>query len=53
VQQVYSLKEHINRIVFMGIGEPLNNYASLIKSVHLLRDRIGLNFPTDGIKKYR
>ena len=33
----------------MGMGEPLFNYDSLIKSIHILRDRNGLNFPTDGI----
>jgi 23S rRNA (adenine2503-C2)-methyltransferase len=49
VAQILSVKERVNRIVFMGIGEPLHNYASLIKSIHLLRDRNGLNFPTDGI----
>ncbi|MDR2811165.1 MAG: radical SAM protein [Tannerellaceae bacterium] len=49
VQQVFSVKEHINRIVFMGIGEPLHNYSSLLNSIHILRDRDGLNFPTEGI----
>ena len=49
VQQVTLLKEKVNRIVFMGMGEPLFNYDSLIKSIHILRDRNGLNFPTDGI----
>ena len=49
VEQVLSVKERINRIVFMGIGEPLHNYMSLIESIHILRDRNGLNFPTDGI----
>lgn len=49
VGQVISVKERINRIVFMGIGEPLHNYSSLIESIHTLRDRNGLNFPTDGI----
>jgi 23S rRNA (adenine2503-C2)-methyltransferase len=49
VRQVLSVRECVNRIVFMGIGEPLHNYASLIKSIHILRDRNGLNFPTDGI----
>ena len=49
VQQVLLVKERINRIVFMGIGEPLHNYSSLIKAIHILRDRNGLNFPTDGI----
>ena len=49
VQQVVLLKEKVNRIVFMGMGEPLFNYNSLIKSIHILRDRNGYNFPTDGI----
>lgn len=49
VQQVILLQERVNRIVFMGMGEPLFNYDSLIKSIHILRDRNGLNFPTDGI----
>ncbi|MDR2135220.1 MAG: radical SAM protein, partial [Treponema sp.] len=33
VQQVIFLKETINRIVFMGIGEPLYNYDALIKAI--------------------
>ena len=49
VQQVLLLRSKINRIVFMGMGEPLFNYDDLIKSIHILRDRNGLNFPTDGI----
>jgi 23S rRNA (adenine2503-C2)-methyltransferase len=49
VQQVIFLKETINRIVFMGIGEPLYNYDVLIKAIHILRDRNGMDFPTDGI----
>ena len=35
VQQVTLLKEKVNRIVFMGMGEPLFNYDSLIKSIHI------------------
>ncbi|MDR2153168.1 MAG: radical SAM protein, partial [Helicobacteraceae bacterium] len=49
VQQVIWLNEPINRIVFMGIGEPLFNYDALVKAIHILRDRNGLDFPTDGI----
>jgi 23S rRNA (adenine2503-C2)-methyltransferase len=49
VQQILFIKESINRIVFMGIGEPLYNYDSLIKAIHILRERDGLDFPTDGI----
>lgn len=49
VQQVTLLKEKVNRIVYMGMGEPFFNYDNVIKSIHILRDRNGLNFPTDGI----
>jgi 23S rRNA (adenine2503-C2)-methyltransferase len=49
VQQIMFLKETVNRIVFMGMGEPLYNYDSVIKAIHILRDRSGLDFPTDGI----
>ena len=41
--------ESVTNIVFMGMGEPLFNYDNLIKAIHILRDRYGLNFPTDGI----
>jgi 23S rRNA (adenine2503-C2)-methyltransferase len=49
VQQIIFLEELINRIVFMGIGEPLYNYDAVIKAIHILRDRNGMDFPTDGI----
>lgn len=49
VQQVIMIRQKVNRIVFMGMGEPLFNYDNLIKAIHILRDRNGLNFPTDGI----
>jgi 23S rRNA (adenine2503-C2)-methyltransferase len=49
VGQVFSVRERVNRIVFMGIGEPLHNYSTLIEAIRTLRDRNGLNFPTDGI----
>lgn len=28
----------------MGMGEPLFNYDNVIKSIHILRDRKGLDF---------
>lgn len=49
VQQVIFVEEKVNRIVYMGMGEPLLNYDNVIKSIHILRDRRGLDFPTDGI----
>lgn len=49
VQQVMMVTGRINRIVFMGMGEPLLNYNNVIKSIHILRERAGLDFPTDGM----
>ncbi|WP_370676994.1 23S rRNA (adenine(2503)-C(2))-methyltransferase RlmN [Pleomorphomonas sp. PLEO] len=49
VEQVVQLGAKVNRIVFMGIGEPLNNYDQVMKAIRILRDRQGMNFPTTGI----
>ena len=51
LNQIYSIPERdkLTNIVFMGMGEPLFNYDNLIAAIHILRDRNGLNFPTDGI----
>ncbi|MBL0059517.1 MAG: 23S rRNA (adenine(2503)-C(2))-methyltransferase RlmN [Elusimicrobia bacterium] len=34
----------INSLVFMGMGEPLANYANLISALQILRSPLGLNF---------
>jgi len=49
VEQVVRLGPKVNRIVFMGIGEPLNNYDNVLGAIRILRDRRGLDFPTTGI----
>ncbi|MCY1745067.1 23S rRNA (adenine(2503)-C(2))-methyltransferase RlmN [Ensifer sp. SL37] len=49
VEQVVQLGPKVNRIVFMGIGEPLNNYDQVMKAIRILRDRRGCDFPTTGI----
>lgn len=49
VQQVLELGPQVNRIVFMGIGEPLHNYAQVLAAIRILRDRRGLAMPTSGI----
>ncbi|WP_411036883.1 23S rRNA (adenine(2503)-C(2))-methyltransferase RlmN [Shinella sp. BYT-45] len=49
VEQVVQLGPKVNRIVFMGIGEPLNNYEQVMRAIRILRDRRGMNFPTTGI----
>ncbi|MCF1744170.1 23S rRNA (adenine(2503)-C(2))-methyltransferase RlmN [Paradevosia shaoguanensis] len=49
VEQVVRLGPRVNRIVFMGIGEPLNNYENVLKAIRILRDRQGMDFPSSGI----
>lgn len=49
VQQVLELGAHVNRVVYMGIGEPLHNYTEVLRSIRTLRDRRGLGLPTSGI----
>jgi 23S rRNA (adenine2503-C2)-methyltransferase len=49
VEQVVRLGRKVNRIVFMGIGEPLNNYGNVLRAIRILRDRRGLDFRTTGI----
>lgn len=49
VEQVVRLGRKVSRIVFMGIGEPLNNYDNVLGAIRILRDRRGLGFPTTGI----
>mgnify|MGYP004598491989 CR=1 FL=1 len=36
-------KERISNIVMMGIGEPLDNYDNVIKFLHLVNEKDGLN----------
>ena len=50
VEQVFALnrelapqKERITNIVFMGMGEPLANYANVLKAVRILHDPNGFN----------
>lgn len=49
VQQVLALGSDINRVVFIGIGEPLHNYDNVLAAVRILRDRQGLGLNTRGI----
>lgn len=47
VSQILEIEKHsgekISNIVFMGIGEPLDNYDNVIKAVRLINDPKGLN----------
>lgn len=49
VQQILALGRGVNRVVFMGIGEPLHNYDNVMAAIRILRERRGLGFKTSGI----
>lgn len=36
-------KDRISNVVFMGIGEPLDNYDNVVKAIRILNDPKGLN----------
>ena len=42
-QMLAPSKERITNIVFMGMGEPLANYANVLKAIHILHDPKCLN----------
>jgi 23S rRNA (adenine2503-C2)-methyltransferase len=45
----YGLKKNIRNIVFMGMGEPFDNYDELEKSLHCLLDQKGFHFAPSRI----
>lgn len=49
VQQVLELGPQINRVVFMGIGEPLHNYGQVLRAIRILRDRRGRALKSSGV----
>ena len=42
-QLLHPLKERINHVVFMGMGEPLANYANVLTAVRVLHEMEGFN----------
>jgi 23S rRNA (adenine2503-C2)-methyltransferase len=36
--------DHITNLVFMGMGEPLHNYANVVKALRILTDPLGQGF---------
>ncbi len=38
-----SAGERVTNVVFMGMGEPMANYANVMQSIHVLHDPAGLN----------
>ncbi len=53
ISQIYLVERYldttINNIVYMGIGEPLDNYDNVLKSIHLLTDKDGKNISQRSI----
>ena len=53
ISQIYLVEKYldtiINNIVYMGIGEPLDNYENVVKSIRLLTDKDGKNISQRGI----
>ncbi len=47
LSQIYEItrytKERVSNVVVMGSGEPLDNYDTLLKYIHMLTDEHGLN----------
>lgn len=47
ISQIIEIEKHsgekISNVVFMGIGEPLDNYDNVIKAIRLINDPKGLN----------
>ena len=67
VSQIYTAKfilnTKIDNIVFMGMGEPFDNFKNVVKSIHVISDQRGLDIAhrhitvstsglTDGIQKF-
>ena len=45
----FTLKRPIRNIVFMGMGEPLDNYAQVVQAIKILTDPAGLKFGSSRI----
>lgn len=47
VEQILAVEqdigEHISNIVFMGIGEPFDNYDNVMQAIHIINNQKGLN----------
>eukprot|EP00457_Paulinella_chromatophora_P003669 gb/GEZN01003677.1/.p1 GENE.gb/GEZN01003677.1/~~gb/GEZN01003677.1/.p1 ORF type:complete len:648 (-),score=83.09 gb/GEZN01003677.1/:174-2090(-) len=50
-EQVYHARQRcaIRNVVFMGMGEPLDNYSALVEALSSLNHRLGLNIPYSHI----
>jgi len=42
-EEALRLKKSLSHVVFMGVGEPLDNYQNLMKAVRVINDKKGFN----------
>lgn len=51
LSQIVGIPEHneVNRIVFMGMGEPLSNFEEVLKSIEILTSEYGYNLSKNKI----
>ncbi len=45
----FSLNHRIDNVVFMGMGEPLDNFENLVQAVHVISDQRGLDIAQSRI----
>jgi len=48
-QEVLGADQRITNIVYMGMGEPLDNYDNVVASLRILMDELGANFSSRRI----
>jgi len=48
-QEVLGEGERISNLVYMGMGEPLDNYDQVVRSLRILMDELGANFSSRRI----
>ncbi|MBI2370099.1 MAG: 23S rRNA (adenine(2503)-C(2))-methyltransferase RlmN [Deltaproteobacteria bacterium] len=48
-QEQLSPGQRLTNLVFMGMGEPLHNYANLVRAVRILTESVGLGFAASRI----
>ncbi len=46
---IFSFGKHIDNVVFMGMGEPLDNIKNVVQAIRVMTDVHGLNIPQKSI----
>lgn len=48
-QEILGDEARVSNLVYMGMGEPLDNYDQVVRSLHILMDELGQNFSSRRI----